>query len=673
MNKLLKKIASGFTSLVVCTSLVAGTVAVAEEENVQTFATGPAMSIEFLGRGSTPAQTNQGYAQLSSNDENKEFWIGVAVDDISTLPLFANGVASVDVAFEYNPKYVKPYWSSNDADADWQTALESGNLKSGTNKGYWNSDYFEITSVREVDIDTSQNDRENASEASQRVTDGWKMCYVGVTLNASAPYSPNALRFFDTSSDDDRYLIKIPFTLVSAPKESDPDQNPTVLSLIRGKDTLAVGGYYDMATPLYASWYATERPAPDDTNLKNLFTFGGDISLFGQGGAIEDIVPFKAVNGDAPRVDYTLSQDAQLNEEGYSAEQLYYYLSVPNETESISFEITSSSLPTVTYENDTQTTPTSVTVNTGDQAKEYVTDAILLDELTQNDQYNNTVTVSDGTKTYTIYIRRLLKPQIKLNYGNSPYGEIMRADNIPDADKQTAKDKFNENNKFNANYLPTGMSAKVYYSPNAWAGETSPDKNFDRDETALFAFEYQNFTDPGFVATDSLGNVVDNSKITRKIEVCVLPAKDMKVTIVPDMMRTYTVDGDSSNDEFTTAQLTGASKAIMPDAYDLEYSFYDDNLSETVTQIRKVIILPIMCDTNLDSKISTGDLTPIKNWTVNIFSSVDSSVQQSTYNLFLYRVMDTNYDTKISTGDLTAIKNSTVNIAVVPYYVQYTK
>lgn len=218
---------------------------------------------------------------------------------------------------------------------------------------------------------------------------------------------------------------------------------------------------------------------------------------------------------------------------------------------------------------------------TASDAKKYSSDLFDLAELdkTVNDGYNNTVTITAGGTTYTVYIRRLLKPKITLNYGNSPYGEIMKASNIADSDKQKAKDAFDANNKYDANYLPNGKSTKVYYSSNAWGGSTDPKINLDRDETALFAFEYKGFEDPGFDAIDSLGNVVKKSDVTRTISVCVLPALDMKVTIIPSMFNTYSVDGDETHDVFTNANLTGSSKAIQPDIYKLEYSYTDNNLN----------------------------------------------------------------------------------------------
>lgn len=77
-------------------------------------------------------------------------------------------------------------------------------------------------------------------------------------------------------------------------------------------------------------------------------------------------------------------------------------------------------------------TVNSASVNvTASDAKKYSSDLFDLAELdkTVNDGYNNTVTITAGGTTYTVYIRRLLKPKIILNPGNSPVGMIM-SDNV---------------------------------------------------------------------------------------------------------------------------------------------------------------------------------------------------------------------------------------------------
>ena len=54
----------------------------------------------------------------------------------------------------------------------------------------------------------------------------------------------------------------------------------------------------------------------------------------------------------------------------------------------------------------------------------------------------------------------MLKPKITLNYGNSPYGEIMKASNIADSDKQKAKERhLMKKNIYKAPYIPNKDAA----------------------------------------------------------------------------------------------------------------------------------------------------------------------------------------------------------------------
>ena len=458
MNKILKSLVSGFTSLSMCAVCMISIPATADEyENIETQATNRTLSVDFMGRGSTPNDASPGKAGFSKDDVNLtnplEFWVGIGVENVNDLPLFTDGVYSLDVAFEYDPNYVKPYWdkttASSTAEQSWNDELVKGNLSStGDSSAWWDDTQYEITSVRECDIDTALSDRENSTEANQRALDGWKMCYVGVVFKGNS-----LLRFKDLASNSKQYLLKLPFVLLSAPDETAADQNPTVLSMVRGGDTFAIGSGSDGTNP-YASWFATTHPAPDDTNLKNLFDFSGDISLFGTNDAIDNIVAVKPGEtpsdpGATPSPDttYYLSSDKTLKEDKFKAETKTYYVSVPNETEQIRMDVSSSEKPTVTVNS------ASVNVTASD-AKKYSSDLFDLAELdkTVNDGYNNTVTITAGGTTYTVYIRRLLKPKITLNYGNSPYGEIMKASNIADSDKQKAKDAFDEKNIYKAPY-----------------------------------------------------------------------------------------------------------------------------------------------------------------------------------------------------------------------------
>lgn len=651
MNKFLKKVVSGFTSLSICTSLMMGVPAVADEnDGIQTQAqTASTLSIDFLGRGANPADTSQGDAMLKKADVNNEFWVGVSVDNISGVSLFESGIYSLDIAFEYNPNYVKPYWNSSDAEGDWKAEVEKGNLSAtGDVAAWWDSSCFDVTSVYECDIDTVGNDRENATEASQRVADGWKMCYVGITLKDGL--TPNYLRFM-VSATTTKYLIKLPFTLVGVPAENDPDQNPTVLSLVRGKDTFAIGS--GNGTNPYASWYATERPAPDDTNLKNLFTFKGDISLFGQGGAIENIVPVKpAKTQDEQDTSYTLSQTLNLGEEGFEAEKTTYYLSVPNETEEICLDITSSVLPTVTANN------ASINVNTGDAAKEYRTDTFPLAELDKdtNGGFNNTVIVSAGSKQYEIYIRRLLKPQIKLNYGNSPVGMIMSDDTKypTETDKNTAIQQFKSTREFD------DVNAGMIYYEEAWRSykaKTSDevDYNGDDDPTAIFIYQRRNFKEPGFVAYDSLGDEITatvKSKLSVIAYVGGMPAYDSR-----DAPEEVTEEAVGTGHIYTKVNNIN----IRPDVYSLVYQFEDPYTSEIVTTERKVIGITKLGDARIDAN--------------DIVNNLDASLVKSNSNLinlsnslYTFRICDAKFDANKIVNNLDASKIKTYSTQLPLFY-----
>ena len=356
-----------------------------------------------------------------------------------------------------------------------------------------------------------------------------------------------------------------------------------------------------------------------------------------------------------------------------------YYVRVPDvDADSIQFNVTLTNpdTTTITASDGTTLTPTK----NGDGT--YTIKA----PLTNKGQTENTITITTKagtdndapTLTYTFHVQQLVAPKITLNYGNSPVGEIMKADNISVSNKLVAVADFEKNNKYstNADYLPAGKTAGMLYSPLAWGGSVDPTVNLDRDATALFSFEYDDFIDPGFVAVDSLGNSVDPTDVRRSITVTVLPGQSI---IVPDKDKKTNTFSDTkenpiANDLFTYANITGdATKVIQPDVYELTYSFYDNALAKTITNTRKVVILPLMGDTTLDGQISVGDLVPIKNYTANNFTFVDSTVKTSTYNLGIYRVMDTTSDTQISVGDLVPIKNHTANVQINTYYSTFTK
>lgn len=116
-----------------------------------------------------------------------------------------------------------------------------------------------------------------------------------------------------------------------------------------------------------------------------------------------------------------------------------YYVRVPDvDADSIQFNatLTNPDTTTITASDGTTLTPTK----NGDGT--YTIKA----PLTNKGQTENTITITTKagtdndapTLTYTFHVQQLVTPKITLNYGNSPVGEIMKADNISVSDKLEA-------------------------------------------------------------------------------------------------------------------------------------------------------------------------------------------------------------------------------------------
>ena len=73
MNKILKRLVSGFTSLSMCAVCMISIPATADEyENIETQATNRTLSVDFMGRGSTPNDASPGKAGFSKDDVRSE-------------------------------------------------------------------------------------------------------------------------------------------------------------------------------------------------------------------------------------------------------------------------------------------------------------------------------------------------------------------------------------------------------------------------------------------------------------------------------------------------------------------------------------------------------------------------------------------------------------------------
>ena len=173
-----------------------------------------------------------------------------------------------------------------------------------------------------------------------------------------------------------------------------------------------------------------------------------------------------------------------------------YYVRVPDvDADSIQFNVTLTNpdTTTITASDGTTLTPTKNDDGT------YTIKA----PLTNKGQTENTITITTKagtdkdapTLTYTFHVQQLVEAKITLNYGNSPYGEIMKDSAI--TDKAKAKEEFDKSNKYATGYIPANAASKqnVSYPFRAWvdvkdldgitaaeqAKLVDPDINIDRN------------------------------------------------------------------------------------------------------------------------------------------------------------------------------------------------
>lgn len=684
MNKILKRVISGVTSLSLGMALI-GTMPAIAEETAVTSKTVRTMSVDFMGRGAMPQDSCPGSARLTSEDIGKEFWVGVAVDKVNDLPLFTDGIYSLEIAFEYDPKFVEPYFTtSGNAEAEWTDALKTGNLTTANNSAWWNSDQYEIISVTETDIDTV-TDRENSDKMVQRADDGWKMCTVCVTLKDGVEFG-NA-RFKSLSDTTKQYLLKLPFKLNSVPADDAVDTNPNVLSLVRGPETLDIGSG-EMGINPYSAWEATVKDSEDVTNMKNLFAFPGDISLFDSSGAIENIVPVKTkTDEEESDTSYTLSTGKDLTLDGFKIETFEYYLSVSNEVEKIKLNITSSELPEVTA-NSERVDTTTISDKMYDTVEFKLNE---LDKTVETDGYNNTVTVTAGGVTYTIYIRRLLKPKIELNPGNSPYGLIEQMstkylgeeDGWSDEKIEQAKENFEKSNCFSGEYIPNDAldmrisNNYITYRPSVWGDTIDPDVNMDRNSEAIFIYNGLEFKDPGFKVINSYGENVSDPYVK-----CSIKLKRMLTTGTAGVLKTtnpdaedavstgsyLTYDNIESGHLFTNITSSNPSiNKVCPGVYDLEYSTIDPVSNEEIKATRKVIALFKTGDTDFSCDISPIDINSIKTVVATGNLGI-SGASELISQLYVHRIQDTDNSGDISPIDLNAIKRSVASNSEIQLY-----
>lgn len=666
--------------------------------------------VDFMGVGDSPGAGKKS-GNLNSTNINNTFWVGVAVDKVNDLNLFTEGIYSLELAFEYDPNFVRPdikdssgSTTGTDIEKDdrWNAKIAGVNIGSETDK-IWNSNYTSIA-VYDTDIDPN-TDRANKDLLTER--QNWKMCTVSITLTEQ---DVENLSFKGLSSPDKQYLLKLPFTLVGAPAEGSADPNPIVLSLIRGPETFDIGSGSNGEFP-NAKWNETENQGALN-NLKTYFSFAGDVRLFGESTSIEDITPFRMVpkldddgnqieeNGEIVKVEeeYKLSYDNTLSEEDFNPEVDTYYLSISNDPNNLQLRIKTDSQPYI-YLNGS-TTPIVTSSVTGG----FVTAEIPLRELDvstkdQDNGFNNTISIRDDPSAtdslYTIYVRRLLKPKIELNYGNSPYGEIMKTEWSTE-DKIKAKEAFDKDNKYGENdngtllIPPQAIDKTQQYDRRAWIDTAAtniaditveeleklkdPNVNIDRNETAIFIYNGEPFVDPGFKATNSLGDSI--TIVDRTITVQRIKSRGSWDVIADSALQgaeTIDILGQPSNAlitdvtrEIVTELINGKivekqeTLPIRPDIYEMIYSFNDTN--EGLVEIkRKVVVLQPEGDGNFSFTFNDNDFIPINAWMLNRSQFSDKIISDTARRIYVFKTLDLNGSETVNDNDYIPINAFMLN------------
>lgn len=265
-----------------------------------------------------------------------------------------------------------------------------------------------------------------------------------------------------------------------------------------------------------------------------------------------------------------------------------------------------------------------------------------------------------GTYTIHIYKKLELKDLVEYEYGNSPYGLIMRDTAI--IQKEDSKKAFVENGySFIEGSVPNGADAGVIYSLAAWE---KPLMDYDLDDSALFVINSEEFEDPGYKKlTNSIGQTIADENVSKSVTVKVLAE---------------TIESEKNGSSADFAYLTNPQdliidlpdtgpitqlkdKRIRPDCYNLVYSFTDYD-GEPISVSRPLILIYSLGDINVDNQINTQDTSSILN-RYKLELANDRTVPDYITGglLYRYRICDANKDCNINAIDANYIRANVLN------------
>lgn len=277
---------------------------------------------------------------------------------------------------------------------------------------------------------------------------------------------------------------------------------------------------------------------------------------------------------------------------------------------------------------------------------------------------------SDGAPpSYTVTIRKKLSvgDMVQMNYGNSPYGLIMKDDTkwrtlnrySSDEDGRSkwqndAKAAFDKNNAFvDDDYSPDGAVRNLVYYSETWGESIAREANvgngnYDRNEYALFAYYNQKFDDPGLKQVkNSLGDNVASVGCT----IYGLVKMDENAAKPVEAFKQGTPFDWSIEEDGTTL-----NKRVRPGVYYLSYEFEDYD-GELITVTRPFIVLYKLGDVNMDGMVASADVQAILGRYNNRLPYEELDGYQSNCRLYRYRICDVNNDSNINVGDSNVISD----------------
>lgn len=360
-----------------------------------------------------------------------------------------------------------------------------------------------------------------------------------------------------------------------------------------------------------------------------------------------------------------------------------YYVAVPNDVDDIKlwFKLRTEAATatiTLTHTHDGATDNVATALDSDDLFNK--SDAVLLDESPIDNLLELSLTdrndeEGEVTRTYKIHIYRKLSKSslMTFNYGNSPYGLIMRDNAI--TNKTTAMDDFVDNSYTfkTAADTPDGATTGVRYSPKAWKLT-----NYDLNTTALFVINSSEFSDSAYTTSGTPGVSTGYSQVKNSIGDVVTDADIEKTVEVIVLTETDTSKQNGSSEDFvtvssetitlpTSGKITQlADKRIRPDIYEIKYSFKDFDGS-TMTLSKPLIVLSDVGDVNVSGAADATDVSRIKNrFKLDIANEVNANVTSvSDYTvggkLFRFRVCDVNFDENFNLIDANFIRANKLN------------